>query len=374
MSRARTFADLATASEAGSLTNRNYFYNGDMQVYQKGSVSVASDSIANTTLDRWRMYNYSDGAVTVTQDTNAPSATAFTKSLRISVTTADSSIGADEVAFIQQRFEGQDLQNFLKGTSSAKKATLQFWVSSPKTGTHIVEWYDTDNTRQISKTYTISSANTWEFKTITFDADTTGTWNNDNLQSLEITWWLCAGTNFTSGTLNTTWGSVTAANRAVGQVNTFDNTSNNFYLTGVQLELGEVATSFKHESFSDNLARCQRYFCKSTTYGTAPGHGQDATTNCVSIDMASNLMRTSRIFFPTSMRADPTVTCHAQSGVSGSSSGQWAGYISTTWTHFSFSGGNVTTEGFCGAAGSTAGSQDGYAYWTHANWEADAAL
>jgi hypothetical protein len=160
----------------------------------------------------------------------------------------------------------------------------------------------------------------------------------------------------------------------VGQVNTFDNTSNNFYLTGVQLELGEVATSFKHESFSDNLARCQRYFCKSTTYGTAPGHGQDATTNCVSIDMASNLMRTSRIFFPTSMRADPTVTCHAQSGVSGSSSGQWAGYISTTWTHFSFSGGNVTTEGFCGAAGSTAGSQDGYAYWTHANWEADAAL
>jgi hypothetical protein len=320
------------------------------------------------------MYNYSDGAVTVTQDTNAPSATAFTKSLKIDVTTADSSIGADEVAFIQQRFEGQDLQNFLKGTSSAKKATLQFWVSSPKTGTHIVEWYDTDNTRQISKTYTISSANTWEFKTITFDADTTGTWNNDNLQSLEITWWLCAGTNFTSGTLNTTWGSVTAANRTVGQVNTFDNTSNNFYLTGVQLELGEVATSFKHESFSDNLARCQRYFCKSTTYGTAPGHGQDATTNCVSIDMASNLMRTSRIFFPTSMRADPTVTCHAQSGVSGSSSGQWAGYISTTWTHFSFSGGNVTTEGFCGAAGSTAGSQDGYAYWTHANWEADAAL
>jgi hypothetical protein len=265
MSRARTFADLATASEEGNLANRNYFYNGDMQIYQKGSVSVASDSIASTTLDRWRMYNYSDGAVTVTQDTNAPSATAFTKSLKIDVTTADSSIGADEQAFIQQRFEGQDLQNFLKGTSSAKKATLQFWVSSPKTGTHIVEWYDTDNSRQISKTYTISSANTWEFKTITFDADTTGTWNNDNAQSLEISWWLCAGTNFTSGTLNTTWGSVTSANRAVGQVNTFDNTSNNFYLTGVQLELGEVATPFKHESYADNLARCQRYYYKLGT-------------------------------------------------------------------------------------------------------------
>ena len=259
MSRARTFADLATASEESSLANRNYFYNGDMQIYQRGSTDVASDSIART-LDRWRMYNYSDGAVTVTQDTNAPSATAFTKSLKIDVTTADSSLGADEVAFIQQRFEGQDLQNFLKGTSSAKKGTLQFWVSSPKTGTHIVEWYDTDNSRQISKTYTVNSANTWEFKTITFDADTTGTWNNDNAQSLEITWWLCAGTNFTSGTLNTTWGSVTAANRAVGQVNVFDNTSNNFYLTGVQLELGEVATSFKHETYTDNLQRCQRYY------------------------------------------------------------------------------------------------------------------
>ena len=263
MSRARTFADLATASEEGSLANRNYFYNGDMQIYQRGSTAVASDSIART-LDRWRMYNYSDGAVTVTQDTNAPSATAFTKSLKIDVTTADSSIGADEVAFIQQRFEGQDLQNFLKGTSSAKKATLQFWVSSPKTGTHIVEWYDTDNTRQISKTYTISSANTWEFKTITFDADTTGTWNNDNLQSLEITWWLCAGTNFTSGTLNTTWGSVTAANRAVGQVNVFDNTSNNFYMTGCQMEIGEFSSTtippFQFEDFGDNLARCQRYF------------------------------------------------------------------------------------------------------------------
>ena len=302
MSRARTFADLATASEEGSLANRNYFYNGDMQIYQRGSTAVASDSIART-LDRWRMYNYSDGAVTVTQDTNAPSATAFTKSLKIDVTTADSSIGADEVAFIQQRFEGQDLQNFLKGTSSAKKATLQFWVSSPKTGTHIVEWYDTDNSRQISKTYTISSADTWEFKTITFDADTTGTWNNDNLQSLEITWWLCAGTNFTSGTLNTTWGSVTAANRAVGQVNTFDNTSNNFYLTGVQLELGEVATPFKHESYADNLARCQRYFQISgdaRTYGIVAN--QHTTTACY-----SNLR------WWQLMRAAPTVTIGATS-------------------------------------------------------------
>ena len=333
MSRARTFADLATASEAGSLANRNYFYNGDMQVYQKGSVSVASDSIASTTLDRWRMYNYSDGAVTVTQDTNAPSATAFTKSLKIDVTTADSSIGADEVAFIQQRFEGQDLQNFLKGTSSAKKGTLQFWVSSPKTGTHIVEWYDTDNSRQISKTYTISSADTWEFKTITFDADTTGTWNNDNLQSLEITWWLCAGTNFTGGTLNTTWGSVTASNRAVGQVNTFDNTSNNFYLTGVQLELGEVATSFKHESFSDNLARCQRYY-STIQYSNWSGKCVSGQTYYVHDG------------FRQSMRANPT-----------------ASILSQSQAHFptSRSFGDYTTEGV--GTGVMASATDNGGYW-----------
>ena len=157
-----------------------------------------------------------------------------------------------------QRIEGQNLQRLEKGTSNAKSTTVSFWVKSNTTGTYVLELFDNDNNRHAAKTYTIDSANTWEKKTITFVGDTTGALDNDANRSMDVRWWLAAGSNFTSGTLPTGWASLTAANRAVGQVNLMAST-NNWYITGIQWEVGEQATPFEHRSYGDELLKCYRY-------------------------------------------------------------------------------------------------------------------
>ena len=239
---------------------KNLIINGAMQINQRGTTATGGSSALHYGgCDRWRMYQENTAiAYTLSQDSNSPDG--FGSSYKIDVTTADSTLDAADRADFIYRFEGNELQHLKKGTASAESVTLSFWVSSPKTGTHIVEFYDLDNTRQISKAYTVNSANTWEYKTITYAGDTTGAYGNDANASVQISFWLMAGSNFTSGTLNTSWGSVTGANRAVGQVNVMDSTSNNFYLTGVQLELGSTATDFEHRSYGEELALCQRYY------------------------------------------------------------------------------------------------------------------
>ena len=242
-----------------STSNRNILINGNMHIYQRGS-SVITGNAGAYALDRWHSYQYGGGHGTVTRDTTVPTGEGFANSLKIDVTQAESSMAAGDLYVLRQFVEGQFLQKIRKGTSSAKKLTLQFWVRSPKTGVHIVELYDADNTRFVSKSYTITSADTWQYVTVTFPADTTGAFGDDNGGSLIVQWWLGAGSTYSGGSsLGTTWGT-TANVRAVGQVNVYDNTSNNFYLTACQLELGEVATPFEHESYGDSLQRCQRYF------------------------------------------------------------------------------------------------------------------
>jgi hypothetical protein len=244
---------------------KNMVMNGAMQINQRGTTATGgSAALHYGACDRWRMYQETTAAAyTLSQDSNSPDG--FGSSYKVDVTTADSTLDAADRADLIYRFEGNELQHLKKGTASAESVTLSFWVSSPKTGTHIVEFYDLDNVRQISKAYTVNSANTWEYKTITYAGDTTGAYGNDVNASVQISFWLMAGSNLTSGTLNTSWGSVTAANRAVGQVNVMDSTSNNFYLTGVQLELGSVATDFEYRSYAEELALCQRYYQTSGT-------------------------------------------------------------------------------------------------------------
>ena len=156
--------------------------------------------------------------------------------------------------------EGQNLQQFAKGTASAKQFALSFWVKSNTTGTYIAELADIDNTRAVSASYTINASATWEKKTIIFPADATGLFDNDNAVSLDANFWLSAGTNYTSGTLATTWGATTTANRAVGQTNLGATLNNYWQVTGVQLEAGAVATPFEFEQISETLAKCQRYY------------------------------------------------------------------------------------------------------------------
>jgi len=237
---------------------RNLIINGDMSIAQRGTSSSSITSGGYYTVDRMEhAINY--GTWTLSQSTDVPTGQGFAKSAKWDCTSTGTPTAGQELKF-RQKIEGQFLQYLKKGTSNAESMTLSFWVKSTKTGTYIVEMRDDDNNRNICQSYTISASNTWEKKTLTFDGDTTGAYNNDNGQSLQCTWWLGAGTNFTSGTLATSWESTTNANRAVGQVNLADSTSNEWYITGVQLEVGTSASDFEFLPYDVNLQRCMRYY------------------------------------------------------------------------------------------------------------------
>jgi hypothetical protein len=239
---------------------RNIIINGDMSIAQRGTSVSGITGVGYNTADRWLFSVGALGTWTQSQSTDVPSNQGFAKSLKIDCTTAKASPDASNYALMQSRFEGQNLQYLKKGTASAESLTLSFWVKSNKTGTYVCEIDDADNSRNINKSYTINSANTWEKKEITFAGDTTGVFTNDNNLSMNVIWWLGAGSNYTSGTLNNAWESTTNSNRAVGQVNLADSTSNEWYITGVQLEAGTTASDFEFLPYDVNLRRCQRYY------------------------------------------------------------------------------------------------------------------
>lgn len=242
--------------------------NGDMQVAQRGTSKTGlTNGVAGYyTIDRFAFRETGDTSAvfTMSQDTDVPTGQGFAKSMKLDCTTADASPGSGDWVRIRYRVEGQDLQMIKKGTSSAETLTMSFWVKSSKTGTHIVSIYDDDNSgRIIAKAYTISSADTWEKKVITFAGDTTGTLTNDNSSAFRIEWHLLSGSDYQSGTLATSWQAYDATDLSVGQVNNADSTDNNWYITGVQMEIGEfdanTIPSFPFESFENNLRRCERY-------------------------------------------------------------------------------------------------------------------
>jgi len=332
--------DITAAKIAGTINFKNLIINGDMSIAQRGtSQASVGTSFTYFTVDRFKLGGSgSSGArFTMSQDTDVPTGQGFAKSLKMDVTTADGSLGASDAIQIVQRIEGQNLQYLKKGTSNAESLTLSFWVKSNKTGTYIAELRDTDNSRTISKAYTIDSASTWEKKTLTFEGDTTGTFNNDNGESLRLLHWLYAGTDYTSGTLATSWESLTAANRAVGQVNLADSTDNNWWITGIQLEADTSASDFEFLPYDVNLMRCQRYYQKTYNLNDAPA--SSTFTGHLDIsgfsDGSSNLLFA--IPFKVRMRTTPTVTYYT----SGGTSGQW-------YAGRNGSGGNATATSYSG--------------------------
>jgi hypothetical protein len=288
-----------TANITNNLSNRNLIINGAMQVAQRGTPLTVNANLARgkTCADLWEISSDTNGTAVFSSSKSTDTPNGFGSSLKLDVTTADTSIAADVGTRFLQRFEGQNLQAFKKGSSDALQFTLSFYVKSPKTGTHCIELLDIDNNRSVSATYTISQADTWQYVTNTFPADTTGALDNDNAQSFIVLWWLAAGSNYSSGTLNTTWNARVEANRAVGQVNVTDNTANNFYITGVQLEVGSTATEFEHRSFGQELALCQRYLYITNGGGCGVGVGG-----------GSNAVHRCQMNLPVTMRAAPSVT------------------------------------------------------------------
>ena len=264
-----TGGSVVTADSSGNVTatgtfyasnsvGRNLIINGSMQVNQRGTVTgVLNSSYGGP--DRWKAARAdAPGLWQLSQVADGPAG--FSHCLEHKVTSANGTLDAGDEGCITYSFEGQDLTQVKKGTASAEQLTLSFWCKSSTTGTYIVEFYDTDNNRQCSKSFTISAATTWEKKELTFPADTTGAFTYDNNESLAVRIWYAAGTTWTSGTLNTTWAASSDANRAVGCTNLSATVNNYFRLTGVQLEVGDTATEYEHKSYAEELARCQRYY------------------------------------------------------------------------------------------------------------------
>ena len=366
MSRARDFADLAGSADAGGLTGRNMVINGAMQVAQRGT-SFTSNGY---NVDRWRNDVVNAGAFTVTQSTTVPSGSGFVNSVKWDCTTADASLAASDYLIHSQRIEAQNLQHLAYGTSSAKAVTLSFWVRSNKTGTYWAEIQHSDAGVYSGIRYTINSADTWEFKTLTFDGYQTTAINNDNGIGFFVNWWLAAGTTFTSGTLTENSFHSTNANRLVGQVNLADSTSNEWYVTGCQLEVGEQATPFEHRSFADELARCQRYYSKSYSYDVAPGTVSGAGQEVQRGVTQGGGFTGSTFDFPVAMRTGPTMTFYLSGNAN--TAGQW---------NVNYSGGTsavTATVQDLGTSGCRADITTGIGNWTacqvYGHWVADAEL
>ena len=246
---------------AGALSNRNLVINGGMQIAQRATERTdVTAGAACTAVDRWRNTMNALGTWTIRQSSDKP--VGFTSSLEYVCTTADASPAAGGFVVIEQRVEAQNLQCLGFGNADARSFTVSFWVKSNKTGAASFDCYQDQeaNQRMFSTSYTINSADTWEHKVINVPGDASGDIPNNSDIGLHLEWWLNGGSTFTGGAYQTTWANLTQANRNVQNLGVGGAINDNFKITGVQMELGDVATPFEHRSYGDDLSQCQRYF------------------------------------------------------------------------------------------------------------------
>jgi len=286
-----------TAINSGQIGGRrNIVYNGEMKVAQR-SASVAGLGAAGGyfTLDRWITDISTAGRFTMAQVADGPAG--FANCLKLTTTTADTSIAAGEYFVLQQRFEGQDLQQLKKGTASAEQVTVSFYVKGNANATYVCELAEFDNTRNITQSFAVTTS--WNRIELTFAADTTGALDDDNAASLFFSIWLHAGATYTGGTFaSNTWAGITNANRAAvdGFTSIFDSTSRTLFITGVQMEIGATATEFESRTYGEELALCQRY------YQILPTLSIDYNAS------GGSVFGYSTVAFTTSMRATPTMS------------------------------------------------------------------
>ena len=345
-----------TANITNNLSNKNLIINGACLISQRGTSVTSSATSGQYIVDRF--FTFADAtdqaSFTHAQVSDAP--TGFSKSFKLSVGTAETTLDANEALQFLQRIEAQDLQQLDNGLSTAKSVTLSFYVKSYQTGTFNVNLYKSDNTvRHISATYTVNQSATWEKKTITFAGDTSGGGiDDDNGNGLSVYWHLAAGSNFTSAD-STSWGNYSAAGFAYGQaVNLMSSTDNYWQITGVQLEVGSVATDFEHRSFGQELALCKRYYNRFTAGGT---YARFADGQVQSTDQAEFTFQ-----HPVTMRAAPTF------GYGGSV----AGWTENSLKSISSIAIPDSNENMCTLTATTSGCTRGYAIDLIANGDATA--
>jgi hypothetical protein len=294
------------------LSFRNCVVNGQMRIAQRGS------GTSNTALNGWG--TWTDGTIagpdqfnldsnlaslTGTQSQSTESPDGFGYSYKIDMTGGTGAMGATEYISVRTKLEAQNLQHLKNGTASAVSTTLSFWVRGPVTGTYTVRIRKEDNTaREITKTYTISTANTWEQKSLTFAGDTSGGGiNNDNGTGLQISWCIGAGSNYTS-TDSTSWINGATAGQFYGHTATATSQTGAFYLTGVQFETGSTATEFEHKSATQDMLECQRYL---HTVKCVSGHGKHFASGTSWTSGCCTKVFWFPYSFPTRMRAAPTM-------------------------------------------------------------------
>jgi len=244
-----------------NMRGKNLIINGAMQIYQRGQSHPSSNGYDYYTVDRFA-YNHSGAdqlAFTMSQASDAPDG--FTKSLKMETTTAETTVDSTEYYMVRYKVEAQDLQHLKHGTSEAKQLTLSFWAKSSIAATYALYLYKPNIGRIIGSTYTINSVNTWEYKTITFAGDTGGGINDGNIEGLHLSFVLGAGSDMIT-TDNTSWSAYSTGNLAYGHAanSLVTNVGATWQITGVQLELGSVATEFDYRSYGEEFQLCQRYY------------------------------------------------------------------------------------------------------------------
>jgi len=320
MTKARTNASVAPA------VGRNMIINGAMNLSQR-AVSVTGLGAASGyfTVDRWKILrDATAGRFTMTQTADGPNGISA-NCLKLDCTTADASIAAGEHIILRQPIEGQNVQRIGKGVVGAKQVTVSFYVKASASFTFGCELFDVTAERQCTKLF--STTTDWVRHEITFPPDVddgSSPFNDDNTNELELNFWLHAGSTFTGGTLNTAaFANQSSANRAPGIDSIFSNTANNFFLTGVQLEVGPVASEFEQEDFSTTLAKCQRYYEQSYDIGTFAGATTQSSVEAIR-QQGSNGVTT--VQFKQNKRAAPTMVYYSSaSGTSGKARNNDAG-------------------------------------------------
>ena len=266
----------------GGFNFRNLIINGDMSIHQRGTNVTANNGFG---VDRFiynESANFDERVFTFGQDTDVPTGQGFAKSMKVNVTTPETTIASDEYARIMTRLEGQNLQQLKYGTASAESVTLSFWLKTNVTGNFALSLFQDDDSRIIGTTYSATSSGVWEKITITFAGDTTGIIDNDNGSGLRVMFILDAGSNFTSSD-NTSWGSYSNEKLGYGQTaSVFGTTSGYWNVTGVQLEVGTTVSDFEFLPYDVNLQRCMRYYFNHYTpddnglYGLFTAHTSTA--------------------------------------------------------------------------------------------------
>ena len=324
---------IATTSDVSNAVGRNLIINGDMKIDQRYSSSAATVS-SGYTVDRWKFQEGGSGGqvVSVQQVTDAPAG--FSNSFKLTNTTASSSITADAYNMFWQAVEGLNWSHLEWGTSDAKSVTISFWVKASIAGNYSLAVRSSTNDRSYVTSYAISSANTWEYKTVTIAGPTSGTFNTDNTKAIQVAFTHSMGSNYTSSG-NDAWQSESKLGATGTQVALSNTVNSTWQVTGVQLEVGTAATPFEHRPYDMEFARCQRYYQKYLNDSGATGEGfwgtglQDSTTSFVGGFVFATPMRIKPTAFETSgtatdyrvqIKGNSSVTCSSVPTVTGMTS------------------------------------------------------